>query len=255
MKWIMNIPEDQYRLTVEFWQSRPLSREEKTHPHGAWDIAPIGSAEDSYSRSKAGLGVGFYAPEDGQVVFFAAFRPNVSRGMGEFGRRLPREFFDIKNHFYFYDAYGALVILKGVSGMVHVFTHSWLNQLFNLTGPYLESRQRAEKEGTDESRTRGMERFKTTEATGNDDSGRWPLTALSNLHSPFKVQEGELIGGVGNAGFSTGRHIHYEIHDRSSWQEHRNRIDPKDIYPEVWETHKDDHRRFYNYEEHRERWQ
>ena len=245
MKWVTNIGDD-FAITVEFNQLRPLSRDKKDRdrPHAAWDIAPQGSPSDEKSREKVGGGRGIYAPEPGELAFFFAFRDRPGRGMpGEH----PKDLFDIKRHFYFYDAYGGVIILKGESGYTHVMTHSWYGSIMNYVVPYLEGRPNSK---------RTPNRFKVAQVNRSGDDGkRFPFLFHENLKRPYEVEEGELIGTIGNAGFSTGAHIHYEIHEGDQWVEYTERCDPKDFYPEVWEAHKDDHRRFYDMEEHRKLWQ
>ena len=41
------------------------------------------------------------------------------------------------------------------------------------------------------------------------------------------VKEGDSIGFVGNAGYSTGPHIHWEIHHGYKWQKHNDRLNPE----------------------------
>ena len=263
MEWIVKVPSEQFRLTVEFWQSRPLSRpdRDRTHPHGAWDIAPTGNAVDPYCREKLGAGVGIYAPEDGEVAFFAAIRNKPGEPMSTTSRRMPKDFFDMRNHYYFYDLYGGMIILRGKeSGYTHIFTHCHLDSMFKYSAPYLEKEVGGRNENffsnlkrnNKRPELRGLERFRIIEAGGTDN--KFPIILYSNLEKPYSVKAGRLLSTIGNAGFSTGPHIHYEIHHGDHYEAHRKRVNPIDVYPEIWERHKDDHRRFYNYEDHMSRW-
>lgn len=189
----MKFPVDQpFRISTDFHEPRPLSLplEKRDHPHGAWDIAcPSGRS--------------IYAPERGVLFYFTAFRPDNTRTMHEI--ELPVLRFDVADHHYFYDVYGALVILVGTSGLTHVFAHSWLNQVWD-EGENWSYQESAEVE-------------------------RFPLATFTS--DPKPVKSGDLIGAVGNAGYSTGPHIHYEIHYGHTWNEHRKRVDPASLWPEA----------------------
>lgn len=245
MEWILRIPDKQWILSAEFWQSRPLSRphKERTHPHAAWDIAPSSGAVDiEAQRLVSGRAPGIFAPESGRVAYFMATRPDTTRPMTDFGSALnSKQFFDLKNHPYFYDIYGGVIILRGASGYTHIFTHSYANQLFNTLWDFWRKEQPA----------LGHEGRTLTESPKFE---RFPLHAIHNFTVPFDVKTGDLIGLIGNAGFSTGAHIHYEIHSNGVWQEHLKRIDPAKLYPDIWNRHQNDHRRFYRFEDDRKRW-
>ncbi|MCA1807169.1 MAG: M23 family metallopeptidase [Actinobacteria bacterium] len=219
--------------------SRPENQ--RTHNHAAWDVAVGSTAKDTEAEARVGGGIGIYAPERGKLIHFACTRRNKGQ-MGEVYPKLPKEDFDIKGHHFFYDIYGGMAILIGDSGLIHVFTHSWMNQLFNMVGPYLEAKSKDKK---------GIDRYRTTEGSGGDP--RFPTMVYSNFHAPFNVEAGELIGLIGNAGWSTGKHIHYEIHRDHKWITYLERTNPADLFPDVWKSHRDDHRRWYNFEDHKRR--
>lgn len=173
-------------FTAGFDQPRPLSAEVKTHIHGAQDIA-------------ARAGTPILAPESGKAFCYVGLRPE---GRGKWGRSFdvggdPFPFRD-----YFYDMYGGLIVLQSDTGLTHVITHSWMNQLFNLK-PFV-----------------GLT-VRTVEAT----DGPWPVGLMTE---PIWFQTGEQIGWVGNAGFSTGAHCHWEMHHGSRWERHADRIDPRE---------------------------
>lgn len=248
MQWIVNLDNDEFAITVEFNQLRPLSqpKDKRDRPHAAWDIAPRGNPTDDKAEDKVGGGKGIYAPEKGELAFLLAFRPEAGKQMPP---DYPKGIFDIKGHFYFYDLYGSIIILKGESGKTHVMTHSWSTSLMNYVIPYLEGRKNTK---------RTPKRFVYDEIkdSSDDDKGkRFPFMFHHNLERPYEVDEKELIGTIGNAGVSSGSHIHYEIHEGDKWNTYAKRIDPKDIFPDVWEKHKDDHRKYYDMEEHKELWQ
>ena len=208
---------DRYTLTAEYWQSRPLSapEERRTHPHAAWDAA-------------APIGTRIAAPEAGDLYYVIAYRADTTRRLDEI--ELHPQPFRLQGHHYFYDTYGGVIILAGESGMTHVMTHSYANQLYNRA-------------------PRGMS-WRYTES-GKDE--RWPVSAWHTFDNPERVLPGHVIGHVGNAGFSTGAHVHYEIHPRRHYAAPCDRVDPADIYPQEWEAHSGDSR-VYDWRAARDRW-
>lgn len=189
------------RISAGFDQLRPLSRpvHERTHVHGAIDIpAPVGTP--------------IVAPESGELYAFFAMRGgNVNRGVHEVFDRVPKMPFDLRNHYYWYDIYGGVLLLRS-NNNTHIITHSYINQLMKRK-PLCDVSWRPVESANDE---------------------RWPVVAFHTFLTPIQVGAGELIGHVGNAGFSTGAHIHYEIHEGSSWDKHEDRIDP-----EAWLNERD----------------
>lgn len=206
----------QWRLTTEFWESRPLSAgyADRTHPHAAWDIG-------------CRVGTEIRAPETGKVVYLWVNRADNSRQMQEI--QIPREPFNILGHWYFYDIYGGLTFLIGDSGMTHLFAHSYLNQILNKSPlrPRWASIESAEEE-------------------------RWPVCGLHSFDDPQRVSLGSVIGYCGNAGYSQGPHIHYEIHDGATYNAYSSRIDPALIYSKEWDEHRGELQ--YDWMAERERW-
>jgi hypothetical protein len=182
------------RISAGFDQPRPIGAKKTTHPHGAIDIVP---SEDLTIK----------APESGSVFAYLAVRYEPGNYWPEFievhGRGFP--FLN-----YFYDMFGGILVLQAHNGdprvitRTHVFAHSWGNQIFNS--------------GLFEDRgTFWIEEGRQT---------RWPVHATYT--EKVIVEEGQPIGRVGNAGFSTGKHLHWEIHEGFTWQRHRDRIDPEE---------------------------
>lgn len=186
----MRVPiSERFNWTASFDQLRPLTSTIKTHNHGAEDLAPHGPAM-------------IVAPEDGEVYFFCAIRPNNKRKMSEVD--VQESPFDMKGHYYFYDIYGGVVILISRDRQrTHVMTHSYRNQIFNLTPAKVVVSESPRDE-------------------------RFPICVEHSFNQPVSVKEGQTICGVGNAGFSTGRHIHWEIHRGTSWTPHEHRIRPRE---------------------------
>ena len=194
----MTFPVPGGRLTAGFDQMRPLSvpMDQRTHVHGAIDIA-------------AAIGTPIIAPEAGMLHYFAAFRPDHDRTMGEFGEnQFP---FYFMGRPYFYDIYGALILVLGKSGHTHIFAHSFLNHLFNAPPHRVK--------------------WKYDESPAFE---RFPLTAFFTTNGyGHHISEGATIGSVGNAGYSTGPHVHYEMHKGRLWQEHAKRPRPTDYFEMV----------------------
>jgi hypothetical protein len=100
---------------------------------------------------------------------------------------------------YWYDIYGGLiVIMEAKTGRMHVMTHFWSKAL--------------------------QERFGQFEVIESSANGRWPSFAL--VGEEFKVAEGQALAPIGNAGFSTGPHLHWEVHPAGIVERHADRIDP-----------------------------
>lgn len=150
----------------------------------------------------APVGEPIRAPEAGVYMYWVAIRHKD-------GEYWPHEVIinDMKFYWsnYFYDMYGGLIlVLSGDGKRVHIIAHSYVNQLFNKNG---KLQVRTYEEKIDK---------------------RFPLLAV---YSKAEVcREGEKLGYVGNAGYSTGSHIHWEIHNGWSWD-----VWDKRINPEVWD--------------------
>lgn len=189
----MTFPLPGGRFTAGYHQPRPLASETPTHVHGAIDVA-------------APVGTPVLAPEAGRLHYFAAFREDRSRKMGELD--LSRFPFQFLGRPYFYDTYGGVAILFGKSGWTHLFAHHFLNQLFN-TPPH-------------------RMRWHYEESAHLE---RWPAIAFFTTNGAgHYVREGDTITYVGTAGYSTGPHIHYEIHRTGRWTPHDQRPNPEDIF-------------------------
>lgn len=105
---------------------------------------------------------------------------------------------------YFYDVWGGLIILEG-GGLTHVFAHidlTAMNAIMNLHNINREFFLDGDK------------------------------VAIINMLDGFPAAEGDVIGRSGNAGYSTGPHIHYEIHRRRRWDKWETRINPETLYKE-----------------------
>lgn len=105
---------------------------------------------------------------------------------------------------YRYSVWGGLIILVGQE-YTHLFTHIERREIWNRAYMY------------------GY----------NDKVNFFELPsgiAICNFDKPWSVEEGNIIGISGNAGFSTGPHIHYEMHKGKSWTTHDQRPNPEEVY-------------------------
>lgn len=185
------------KITSCFHDPRPLSDPGK-HVHGAIDIAdPIGTP--------------IKAPESGSAFCYIGVRSDGC----EYWPEIPMihgKLFPWCN--YFYDMYGGIIILLVFDDIelkiirTHVIAHSYGNQIFNQSifrmvparNPWIEQTE----------------------------DRRFPVHGV--FTDKLMVSEGDVIGFVGNAGYSTGAHVHWEIHHGYKYEKHKNRINPEEIF-------------------------
>jgi len=112
---------------------------------------------------------------------------------------------------YWHDVYGVVMFLHGRSGLLHVYAHTFGRQAFELKafdplglGKHFLWHEQPEKD-------------------------RFPVFSLNTFHAPTAVRKGETIGYVGDAGYSFGKHLHYEVHHRFDWERWEERVDPETL--------------------------
>jgi hypothetical protein len=180
------------KLTANFTEPRPLSNPGE-HIHGAVDIsAPVGTP--------------IRAPESGTLFGYIGIRYKEGQYWPA-AITLHNKIFPFLN--YFYDMYGGILVLQAHNGNIreiertHVIAHSYANQILNKS-IFREFPQHWIEQDRDD---------------------RFPVHAVYT--DPIVICEGDIIGYLGNAGYSTGAHIHHEIHRGYKWNKHENRINPE----------------------------
>jgi hypothetical protein len=186
----------EWTLTADYTDPRPYGYKQPTHVHGAWDIAVPEKTP-------------IWSPEAGRILFYLCEREDKAVTHDLFWE--DGKWFAFSN--YFFDVFGALIVLEGYSGLTHVFAH--INRKWILNS------------------------FPERSIQYHYDEVRGIRTWWNMEHLKYTT-DGAFLGCSGNDGFSTGPHIHYEIHHERAWLPHARRPDPKDIYPHEWELHRED---------------
>lgn len=183
------------QVTAGYYDPRPYSKppEKRDRFHKGWDIASDAERPE------------ILAPETGKLYFHMIVRaPNDYMG----DQFWPNSRWYAFSNFYF-DTYGCLTLLHGDSGRWYVFAHQDPDTMFSLVRDY------------------GIMKSWTREGDGYNRYVRAYLT----LDMPVGVSEGDPVGHIGNSGYSTGSHLHMQIHKNRSYQ---SRIDPAELWPDVY---------------------
>lgn len=109
---------------------------------------------------------------------------------------------------YYADIYGGIiVIMESGTGRMHIMAHFWPTNILNgnkeQTQPFYFGRY--------------------VESSRMD---RNP--AFMIMTDQIEVKQGDILGPIGSAGFSTGAHIHWEVHHGWKIDDYKDRINPRE---------------------------
>lgn len=192
----MNIPMKGGRITAPFNDPRPIDNPGR-HIHGAIDVSTSAANGDRM----------VYAPATGKLVAYFINRPPRG-GWGaptKQGVQTEKaEILAIPVRDRWYDVYGGLITIEEPSGLFHILTHFYAAQLFKrfrfcFTPPQMSFMEAQAK-------------------------SRWPAFLFRSDES--KVSFGEALLPIGDAGYSFGAHLHWEVHHSPSLDYYDKRIDP-----------------------------
>lgn len=181
-------------ITADFDQRRPLSvpEEDRSYNHDATDFGLIPRGTD------------IYAPESGTMFCWTAYRKEGDERWPE----LPvvhGKPFTFAN--YFYDIYGGIIVLQVHLDhnviRTHIIAHTYANQIYNHL-------------------------FKGEYSPTIEEKKDNRFAIHGQYTKKIEVKAGDKIGEVGNAGYSTGPHIHWEIHPGNRRYNHGERLNPED---------------------------
>lgn len=169
--------------------------------HGGLDIIAIADYPGSMAAD-------IVSPEDGRARAFASFRfgdgdqqwpsADAPRTVVIDGNGKPFPFRDC-----FHDMYGFCIIVRSLDRerthlLAHAFGNSTVNEgPFNGTWGWVEQAAKT----------------------------RWPVHTIYS--EEIMVGKGMKLGRVGDAGYSTGAHVHWEVHHGYQREWYDDRIDPE----------------------------
>jgi len=182
------------KITAGFTDKRPLSvpAEKRNHIHGAIDIA----GGDGLVRS----------PVDGIAQGFAIFR---APGGGWDHEKEKRLILDMPWREYFADIFGAIITIEERrTGRLHILAHFWPEVVIDGS-----------------SKATVQFQYDNYLETAKED--RFVSHIL--MTKRIEVEKGDILAPVGNAGFSTGAHVHWEIHHSTKRLDvFEKRVNPED---------------------------
>lgn len=183
-------------ITAEYDEPRPLSvpPERRTHIHGALDIA---RGDGVVISPVAGIAQAW--------VIFRGVEPKTEGRKWNDGEKPDIEALPWRN--YWFEIYGGFItIIEHNTKRLHILCHFWPSRILNhdpaFNGPWQSLYYLEEHAVT-----------------------RWPSHIL--FTPPVHVAEGQRLAPVGNAGQSTGAHVHWEVHHKADrLDNYAERINP-----------------------------
>ena len=156
------------------------------HIHGALDIA----GGDGY----------IYSPVDGIACGFV-----ISRGIGWAPADKP-EVMTLPFREYYSDIFGGIIVIEEAkTKRMHILAHIYPTNLLN--GNPVQT-----------------QKFKFEKYIESKVDSRTPAFLLKTFE--IEIKKGWCLAPVGNAGFSTGKHVHWEIHHGWKIDDYSERINP-----------------------------
>ena len=183
-------------VSTGFWDLRPYSKpwHERTYIHRAWDFA-------NYDNRLSLL----RAPERGLIFYQYIVRCPLDVTWDHKWPGTPSWY--MFSNFYA-DTMGALAILMGESGNIWAFGHLVPDSIiYQMTAKKIPIEW-------------GEKKWLYNKYV------RW-IISFDHMR---EVLAGDVIGYIGNAGYSTGPHCHMQVHESKNYN---SRIDPAEYWPDV----------------------